>query len=128
MPNMTRKVSALMALLLGGQPTGLQRNIEGKRCQLCYSDTNDDVVHVLWACQALDKCRKPRWENVISTMPESMAQDIQQLQWNEITLCILSGLGKTYIPEWSKTYVEIVNFMYEMYLFRAKLYDTKPAP
>lgn len=94
MPNMMRKVASVMALLMGGQPRALQRNIEGRRCRICETLENDDSVHVLFICSSLHKIRGPSWKKIVETMPTAMARDIDSLSYRNRLSCLLSGFWR----------------------------------
>jgi hypothetical protein len=73
-PGLTSKVSGIMALLCGGQPTSVQRNIGSPRCRICSSGDSDNVIHVLFQClnQVLAVLRQRLLNTVTKNMPPAM--------------------------------------------------------
>ena len=60
-PHMKRYVSALMAVLMGGQPKGLQCNFDSIKCKICSSGARDSPAHILFECTALQETRSGVW-------------------------------------------------------------------
>ena len=52
-PNLGKQVSGTMAVLLGGQPSGLQSNFGGSPCGICDARVKDNNVHILLHCEDL---------------------------------------------------------------------------
>ena len=121
-PSLHRKVSAVMSVLLGSQPKGIQNNIGMSMCNLCDKRQPDDATHVLFACDGLTPVRALHWRHVLSTMPPAMAREMDAATNDKITTLILSGLGGSYIAEWRDTYIAIASFVWHMYRERHQLY------
>ena len=55
--HLARQVSGTMAVFMGGQPVGMQRNISGNVCGLCSQRVKETPQHILFECQELDQQR-----------------------------------------------------------------------
>ena len=125
---MTLKASAVLALLMGTQPKGMQIHFSKGRavCCLCSAHVIENAAHILMECLELDSVRAPSWRQVLASMPPAMARDMEQSSSERRTKFLLSGLaGVRYTMEWNTIYAQIAGFVYSMYDARVKIYDTK---
>ena len=51
------KISAVMAVLMGNQPKGLQCNFNNKLCRLCSVRDIDSAKHIIFTCDSLREHR-----------------------------------------------------------------------
>ena len=117
------QVSATIAVLIGSQPRGLQRNFNDKLCNICEIYGRDNSVHILFECTVLEDVRSKYLNKLFSSMPDNMAYDINRLNNVDKAKCMLSGYGKRYVPEWNSIYIHTLEFVYNMYQCRANTYD-----
>ena len=125
-PHLTKNISCVMSLLMGGQPSGMQRNLSRSKCALCESHSADTPHHVLFICEALGWIRDVKWENVCEKMPNALLHDIRCMSPSDKTEMLLSCFGGTYTSEWQDMYAEVVKFIYYMYKARCNAYDNLP--
>ena len=52
-----KKVSAVVAILMGGQPKCMQTNIDKSICLICDTRTPDTALYILFECDALSDVR-----------------------------------------------------------------------
>ena len=123
-PHLTRYVSSVIALLLGSQPRGLQRNFQNNLCNVCNARCLDTIEHVLFQCHCLKQLRRTWLYTIVSCMPRAMALDFLKLSYKEATELILNGLKcSKYVPEWIDILANICKFVHFMYKRRAELLD-----
>ena len=120
-PNMSRRVSSVIAVLVGSQPSGLQRNHGASSCGLC--GCQEDASHVIFDCIKLSDKRRQLWSQVESTMPQGLRNDINDMTSIEKSIILLSGFGNKFIREWSELYKNAAIFIHEMYVTRSECYD-----
>ena len=121
--NLVKETSAVMAVLLGGQPRGMQINIEQSRCNLCSQNENETNIHVLLKCTRLNLERTSLLRELKTSMPTAMAEDVNSMLPSQVCMFLLSGMNSQFIPEWINIYEKICKFVYNMYKTRRKLYD-----
>ena len=125
-PHVTTKVSKTMALVMGCQPRGLQCNFDQRLCQICDMYEPDNTLHILFKCPAHRDIRSLLWNRLLQSMPTPMARDIMAIpDWNRI-ICMLSGYGPKYIPEWREIYINTLTFIVDIFERRAHLYKAIP--
>ena len=122
-PQLGERTSCAMALLMGGQPKRMQRNLNSSKCKLCFGLDRENANHVLFRCPALEATRNNTWSELIRCMPQAMVEQMESKLTMEKTAFMLSGLNGTYVPEWSEIYCNILNFVHKLYRQRAHLYD-----
>ena len=64
-PNMYHYVSALMAVLMGGNPKTLQCNHSSIICRLCETSSLEIPAHFLFACPTLEDTRRRTWSCIM---------------------------------------------------------------
>ena len=66
-PEMTKKASYCMALHLGAQPKGMQRNIDKSKfkCGLCTLRVNENFKHILFECNEQEETNQIAWRKVL---------------------------------------------------------------
>ena len=126
-PHLGKYASAVMAVLLGGQPSGLQCNFKGLSCLLCDSREKDDKKHVLLYCEALSYKRNSYLQIVFDKMPQAMLTSYKLLNENQKMTFLLSGLQSKSTTEWPDTYEAIVRWVYFSYATRKNMYDSLDA-
>lgn len=122
-PQMSRKVSCVMSVLIGGQPCGMQRNFGATSCAVCHMTVRESAEHILFQCPALATQREVLWGKVLGCMPPALSDDIKKSNNQIKTQLVLSGLREAYIPEWWDIYESICGFVYGMYEDRMLKYD-----
>ena len=121
-PVMFKKVSSVVAVLMGTQPSGLQRNHGIRCCGLCGTE-NESTIHVLFDCNKLRECRSQMWNNVTESMPEGLKLEMDSRDNTEKAIMLLSGFGQSFIHEWTQLYSNSARFVHTMYKKRSQLYD-----
>ena len=118
-PEMTKKTSYCMALHLGAQPKGMQRNIDQSKfkCGLCTLRVNENFKH--------KHVRQIEWRKVLISMPQGMRISMQSGDMpSELAPGLLvSCLGGAYIREWDGIYMTLLDFVCRMYTKRSNMYD-----
>ena len=122
-PFLGKLVSGVMAVLLGGQPSGLQCNFGGSPCRICDARVKDTKVHVLLYCEAMTLDRQNKLKVVIERMPQPMKNSYNDLNINEKLSFLLSGLKSNSTFEWPDVYEAIAQWVYCMYETRKIKYD-----
>ena len=121
-PDMSKRVSSVIAVLAGSQPSGMTRNHGVVECGIC-GHHKEDVCHVLFDCNGLSNKRHSLWSRVERDMPMGLKNDISTMSSSEKTILLLSGFGNKFIREWSELYKSSAIFVHEMYVSRAISYD-----
>ena len=121
-PNMNIYVRSLMAVLMGGQPLGLQCNFNSKMCKLCTYGNLENPAHVLFACSALQDTRDNTWARLLQVMPDAMSIGIENCNNDEKINQIFTCYGGSYISEWNEIYAQTAKMVYKMYHARYESY------
>ena len=124
-PNMYHYVSALMAVLMGGNPKTLQCNHNSIICRLCESSSLESPAYVLFACPTLEDTRGRTWSRLIQVMPNALVTSINNLDDKEKSRLIFTCYGGKYIKDWSDIYEKTVKFVFDMYNARFLAYQTQ---
>ena len=112
-PYLRRQISAVLAVLMGGQPRGMQCNFSSSICSLCSGRESDSAGHILFQCEGLRDIREYWWNKFIESMPLAMVSSISAMVQREKLCFILSGLKCERIhPAWSEVMVNISKFVY----------------
>ena len=124
MPNLTKQVSNIMAIIMGCQPKGMQHNIDGLTCLLCNTGERDTPCHVLLVCKCptLRNARDVYWKAITDEMPLAMRNSVEQYASPQRSKFILSCMGGAYIQEWNGIYRHIALFVTKLYQERDALY------
>ena len=121
-PYLSYKIASIFSILMGSQPKFMMCNFQSKICKLCNSRSKDDATHILFDCDGLRIFRAAAWIRVIQMMPHGMICEIQDMTSREKTIYLMSCLGGSHIPEWTNVYVQIVNYVHDIYQQRASMY------
>ena len=123
LPHIFKQISCLMAIVMGGQPRGLQRNFDKSKCKLCSANCKEDPQHIIFNCNELQEVRNTKLLEMYSVMPKSMVNNMLDMTVSQQAMFILSPLRSLYIPEWNDIYVSIASLIFEIYKCRAMKYD-----
>ena len=123
-PQITRQVSSIMAIYMGVQPRGMQHNFERRVCQICPAYDADTPIHILFVCEGLGHIREKYWRRVISSMPQAMQIQIEEMNFSSKMEMFLSCLHGSCIPEWDALYISIANFIHNVYCERSRIYNS----
>ena len=115
-PNRRKKVSGVMAALMGVQPKSLQCNLNSKICKFC--GVQESTEHILFEC-ARSEIREELWDKLVKEMPVALKEECQS---NDRTSLILSCFNNTYIREWQDIYHGIVDFVHGIFFERYNNY------
>ena len=121
-PNMNSYVRTLMAVLMGGQPKGLQCNFVSNVCKLCTTGAMETPAHVMFACPALQDTRNNTWPRLLHAMPNAMAESMTNSTDIDRFGQMLSCYGGSYIDEWEGVYSQTVKMVHQMYRARYESY------
>ena len=102
-PDYVKRVSCVMAVMMGTEPQCFQCNFNCKVCRLCCANKRDNALHVLYECPQLLSTRGSAWLEVINSMPDAMTEHIRGRTDHDKLIFILSGLKGGYIREWQDT-------------------------
>ena len=123
-PHMYRYVSAVIAILMGGQPKGLQCNFANWPCRLCSSGASDSPSHILFECTGLQESRHWAWAELSLAMPRAMLESMSVLDLNEKMKLVLNCYGGNYVNEWEKIYEYTAKMIYKLYSTRYERYQS----
>ena len=123
-PTMCKKVSSVVAVLMGSQPSGFTHNYGENRCGLC-EEAKDTVIHNLFVCRKLEEKRQILWSKVTDAMPLAMKTCVNDMSNFDKTVFILSGYGNKYVREWNELYYETACFVHELYKYRSEQYQVE---
>ena len=121
-PHLGKSVSSLMAVLLGGQPSGLQCNFSKSGCRICNSVLTDDCKHILLHCPGMTETRERNIELIRYNMPPAMLISYDKMNEYEQLVFLLSGLNSRSTSEWPDLYEAIAQWLYEIYRRRKQKY------
>ena len=123
-PHTFKKISAVMSVLMGNEPKGLQCFRVHNLCGLCSLRETDSSEHILFRCEALAELRNTKLNELYSIMPSGMISSIYEMSDAERLVLLLSGLHcTTLVEEWIPIMTGISSFVYTLYEMRMKLYD-----
>ena len=123
-PHLTKYVSAVLALLSGSQPVGMQQNFGKRFCSLCSKRARDTPAHILFDCEALNDLRKKWLTKVYRSMPAGMVTSM--INANDVDKCqlFLSALKcEHFVDEWTDIFSNISTFVHQMYHERSHIYE-----
>ena len=121
-PFMFKKVSAVMSVLMGDQPRGMQI-FDQVRCQICNDHKIDSSFHVLFECETLEDIRIPLLYKLYDCMPVCDKESYDGMI-NYDKLCfLLSGFMPKYNKSYDALYRNTASFVYSMYHKRYVVYD-----
>ena len=128
LPHLSQNISHVMALIMGSQPKGMQHNFTMLPCQLCELHEIESPSHVLLRCGAnqFHQIRENYWRSIKSEMPHIMREHVNNLNDEDKTRFILTGLGGGYVSEWLSIYSCIAIYVTTMYKLRDALYKEPP--
>ena len=122
-PHLIRQVSAVVAILNGSQPGGMQCNLGKKLCGLCADRETETPAHILFKCKSLSENRQHLLAKIYASMPPGMATDFSiETDENRTTLFLSAFKCKYAISEWFPIMVNVSSFVYNMYRRRSVLY------
>ena len=78
-------------------------------CILCQQIVNVKCVHWLWQCEENRNQREAEWRKDV--MPQSMIDDITEMNDEEKTNLVMSGYGDAIILEWWEIYHCTLKYM-----------------
>ena len=122
-PQIYNQVTAIMAIMMGGQPRAMQRNFDKKPCNICDARLADNPLHILFDCTALCNIRCEKIQRLHATMPIPMLTCFELMTRIEKLSFLLSPLQCGYVLEWRQVYEAIASMVFSLYTTRAKLYD-----
>ena len=117
-PHMYVFVGAILSIMCGSQPIGLQTNFQSKLCKLCVENVRDSPAHILFQCPSLQNTRESLWAGLAGAMPSAMRSDIETKGIDERANIIITCFGGSFVPEWSSIYTHTVMFVYHLYKSR----------
>ena len=122
-PAETKKCRSVMKLLLDCHQlkSCRYRHNEGASdpfCDYCQCRVIENPSHVLFECDGNADIRKDLWDKVIVCCPDALAQQMQTMTVNDKAGFILTGLGNSYIPEWTTLFKQLANYIHKLYITR----------
>ena len=103
-PDYVKRVSCVMAVMIGTEPQCFQCNFNCKVCRLCCGNKRDNALHVLYECPQLLSTRGSARLDVINSMPDAMAEHTRGRTDHDKLISIRSGLKGGSIREWQDIY------------------------
>ena len=97
-PDMYKRVSSVVAVLAGSQPSGFTRNHGVAQCGIC-GHHKENACHVLFDCHGMNDKRHSLWTQVEKDMPHGLRNDVRSMNSSEKTVLLLSGYGQKFIRE-----------------------------
>ena len=89
------------------------------QCIVCERNENNDIVHILMHCKALERERRYRWEELQKVCPKALAESLNNLGPMQKTLFILNGAFIRYNHEWQDIFCMLSNYVFYLH----SLYD-----
>ena len=117
-PTYLKKAAAVVAVLMGGQPKGLQCNFNSDTCKLCTDHALDNPTHVLFDCKALEEDREVMSNLLLQSMPHAMSTSYVELSINRKLRFLLAGA-----PDFYDVMKAISSYVYFLYESRKSMYD-----
>ena len=117
-PTYLKKAAAVVAVLMGGQPKGLQCNFNSDTCKLCTDHALDNPTHVLFDCKALEEDREVMSSLLLQSMPHAMSTSYVELSINRKLRFLLAGA-----PDFYDVMKAISSYVYFLYESRKSMYD-----
>ena len=93
-PDYVKRVSSVLAVMMGTEPQCFQCNFNCKVCRLCCGNKRGNALHVLYECPQLLSTRGSAWLEVINSMPDTMAEHIRGRIDHDKLIFILFGLKR----------------------------------
>lgn len=118
-PNLLKKASTVVSVLMNGQPKGLQCNFGSSLCKLCISRVRESPVHIILECDALQDVREPMSIAMCQYMPLAMRQCYIDMPKDEKIRFMLSGMSREFFDIMKC----VASFIYAVYKKRKELYD-----
>ena len=115
-------VRAIMAILQGAQPKGLQCNFSNAPCHLCTLRCREDPAHVLFECPALQEARDSTLPGLLRAMPSAMAECFSAMSNADKVRQIVSCYGGKYTQEWNSVYFLTAIMVSKLYEKRHSMY------
>ena len=84
-------------------------------CEYCDDRAVEDVEHVLFVCKENTEHRDKLWKRIVATCPNTLIQDMILMPVPIRTAFLLSGLGNSYVPEWKSLFIEVANYIHDLY-------------
>ena len=118
-PVFNKKAAAVVSILMGGQPRGLQCNFTSDLCGICFQREHDDPIHILFVCDGLQEERELASQPLINSLPLPMLISYNNLSNSEKLKFMFSGVAK----EYPSVMMCIANYIYALYQKRKLMYD-----
>ena len=123
-PYLIYKISALLSVCMGNEPKGMKCEFRRRLCFLCNTRQPASPKHILFECESFSSTRSSKLKVIIDSMPNGMRSSFMEMNLNEKTTLLLSGLHcNKYIEEWSQLLINICDFVYEIYRQRKIKFD-----
>ena len=123
-PAKTKQARCTVAVLLGSQPKAMQCNFSGI-CSLCDERQAETPVHILLFCNHYDHLRTAHMNSMKNHMPQAMRREFENMSPHRKCQFMLSGLNNSYVDEWDCIYSDVVDFVWQMYMYRHQSYGSE---
>ena len=123
-PSDTRKCRTVVKLLLKCHQLKACRYLYKEKgtadpfCEACDDRLVEDAKHVLFECKGNSRKRLPLWQSILNCCPDQLSRELRQMPIDDRVVFLLSGLGNSFIPEWSNLYNAIAKFVHILYYSR----------
>ena len=116
-PEYTYKCKVMLRLISGDHPLAAKQRKMGKTCPLCTYMVRADVPHILFKCTCQSLCdkRAELRSSIIQLCPPRLLHELDKMNVVTKTIFVLSGLGSSYIQEWSPLYKVLADFVFTIY-------------
>ena len=82
---------------------------------MCRPDQKIDASHIFFDCELIKNVRTVQWEIVMQNVPTGLAYSLNNMSSFEKTVVLIKGFGVKYIPEFTHCYMQVLDFMFNMY-------------
>ena len=84
-------------------------------CPLCMCGQTNDIVHILFQCQAIECKRKVLLAEIYDVAPGALRADLEEMSMSVKTEYFLNALKCDFICEWTDLYNAVIRFVILLY-------------
>lgn len=85
-------------------------------CALCINGQQNNILHILFQCEALADDRIDLWQAVCDSAPKQLAHELRNMTVTKQCEYLLNALKCDYVKEWSKLYKAMMFYVCTLYM------------
>ena len=89
-------------------------------CDNCDMRCVESVCHLLFECPYYRYERAVLWGNLLDICPAQLQAELINMNSEERTVFIISGMHDGYIEEWNDIFHEMLNYCHKLYMMRCQ--------